>query len=197
MARSLRELLATRRDEDADLRRARYVRPEGGGQHLVELLTTNEQVLVGSLVGDWTFAPGALVVLGTYGGGRRRAILGLAPPGDQGASAFPRAEANEQLPERPRLLAAIPSAVLIGQPDQIVYLIGLGLSEDPVNTFRAVVGPVGAYGPDPYVTISEPQWVEDPAGLGLEVGAGMDVVEVSVTVEVTGPKGYEPEILAS
>ncbi|MEM9598458.1 MAG: hypothetical protein AAGD06_29600 [Acidobacteriota bacterium] len=89
MPRDLAELFEKKRHDYADLRPARYVRPEGAGLHRVALVPSGREVLVGTLVGNATFKPGAFVVVGTYAGRRQRMVVGLAPPGYRGASAFP------------------------------------------------------------------------------------------------------------
>ena len=191
MSRDLRDLLNRRRDEDADLRPARYVKPEGAGFHVVELIDTSERVIVGSLVGNRTYRPGTIVLLGTYQGGRLRAIIGLAPPGDQGASSFPEDAISSTGRELAKIISVIPSAVIAAQVDQLVYFVGTGLQEDPLDVIAAVVSAGGELTGDPYVTIHDLAWVSDPSGVGLAgLASNFAVIAGLVDAAAATPDGY-------
>jgi len=86
--RSLASLLDSRRQTEADIRPAIYVRPLDPRYHIVKNACNDQPYVVGSAVGRRTFTPGQVVFLGSHAGHPGEVIIGLPPPGFGGASAF-------------------------------------------------------------------------------------------------------------
>lgn len=85
-ARSLRDLLAGKRGQWADLSTAVYVGPHGLDGHRVEI--GGAELIVPSAAGAVTFRPGDAVLVGQLAGNNQRVIIGKPPAGFGGQSAF-------------------------------------------------------------------------------------------------------------
>lgn len=190
--RYLKEVLARREAEKADLRTFRAVRPRGRGRYVVKACHRDndfELILPQNNPGQ-TYEPGEIVLVGAVRGGRNREILGPPPSGAAGAAAFPPSEVDKDF-DFVRIQSASPETLESGSTGNQVFLIGRGFKESPLDTFEAVaLDEAEEVISDPYVTITAVAWVADPEAEGLEVQDDQTVVELTVDVSGLAPDGY-------
>lgn len=189
--KDLAEVLAKKRDQFGDITTARYLRPWGRAAHLILFPPDPSPKILGSAVGETTFQPGDLVLVGSIAGRRRRVVLGFPPPGMGGGGAFALGPTSEGGIDQPTLVAASPSPIPAGAVDFELFLIGTRFaSEEPFDIFAATIrDPVtGEESPDPYVTVhGTPEFIADPAAEGLIVLETQTVVRVLVDVDAAAP----------
>lgn len=123
---SLRRILDGRRFAEADVRFSKYVRPLSRGLHIVRNVCNGQEVVVSSAAGSRTFKPGAEVPLGSHTATPGEVILGLPPPGRQGASAFGFPSVLPGSAGGPHIISASPEIVTPGASGVAVVLTGTG-----------------------------------------------------------------------
>jgi hypothetical protein len=82
--RDVRVVLARNQQQTADNRWAVYVKPLGGGRHLVRNIDNARPYRVGSALGSITFKPGSMVMVSSNTGAPGEIIIGMPPPGRRG-----------------------------------------------------------------------------------------------------------------
>lgn len=87
-SRGLPALLDGRRNAEADIRPAIYLRPNGQGFHVVRNICNEQEYVVADGTGGGTFAPGSVVSVGSFTGNPGEFILGRPPAGFGGSSGF-------------------------------------------------------------------------------------------------------------
>jgi len=193
MGRTLKTVLDRRRRKHADVGQAEYIQPVGGGLHLVRYPGCTQTRTVSTTRGSTTFRPGSAVLVGSFSGDRQQSILGVPPPGLKGTAAFSLLDLTLS-DSQPNIIRTSPITVTVGFPNQLVYLIGMNLLEDPLDTFGAVVIDGQSWIADPDVTIHTPIWIADPSTIPLTVTPLQKVVSVLVDVAVTAAVGHFPII---
>jgi hypothetical protein len=166
--------LDRRKDEEADIIWARYVRPYGDrGLHVVQLLSNDQEIEVGAAAGDLTFQKGAIVALGNSSGDGHYFIISEPPAGRRGAGGFSINQPLDVIIESVGIDYADPATVTVGLSNQLVHLIGWGFKSSPVDQFTAKVYDEFAKG-----------WVADP-NVTIHGVAFISDEEVTVLVDVT------------
>lgn len=185
-----RDLFAKKRDQYGDIHLALYARPRGVGLHVVTLAGSRVEVIVGSVAGNITFAPGDKVLIGSLSGRRNPSILGFPPAGSRGGGGFALAEYADD-GTRPIILAAHPIEIPSGVTDFRVLLVGRGFNASPVDYFEAILWDEteSAVIADPLVTVHDPEYIPDPTTEGLELEDGERLVAVLVDVDPSRSTG--------
>jgi hypothetical protein len=189
--RNARDLFGKKRDGWADIGLARYKRPRGIGLHVVELQGSGVEIIIGSVAGNLTFAPGDQVHIGSLSGRRNPTILGFPPAGAKGGGAVPLSDYSPGEPSAPIIYAAHPLTVPAGSVDYRVILVGRSLMSAPVDYFEAILWDeaTDAIIPDPLVIVHDPEYIADPTLEGLDLEPGEDAVAVLVDVDSTRAVG--------
>ena len=183
--RDLKNVLRRHSARRADVSRQIFVHPVGKGLHLVRAPGCQLERVVGTSAGSTTFGPGSEVLVGSVQGSRQQSILGSPPPAFRGASAFGLRDTSTSI-SSPRILSFSPSEILIGVSDQLVYIIGTGLTEDPLDVFRTVAyDDDGIVIDDPLSDLHDITWIPDPAVIPLNVSDDHQVVSVLIDVSAS------------
>ena len=159
--RDTRTALDRRREREADITfDMLYVQPLGQrGLHLVHPIhgDDGETIIVGTAMGEMTFKPGSVVIVGSNSGKAGKVILGLPPPGRRGASQWGVFSPADGEVDAVGIISADPATVTAGESDVVVTLTGYGFRETPVDTFTAVVydEDTRTWTADPLVTIHD------------------------------------------
>lgn len=188
--KNARDLFGKTRDQFADIRGARYVRPRGIGLHVFKPFGSGVEIIGGAIAGNITFAPGDLVEIGSHSGRRNPTILGFPPAGSRGGGAVQLAEYTDDS-TRPIIIQAHPVEVPAGSVDFRVILVGRLLNSAPVDYFEAILWDeaTAAVIPDPLVTVHDPEHIPDPTVEGLDLEPGEDAVAVLVDVDAARAVG--------
>lgn len=162
-----RQLQAFRR-RVADITYARYVGPSGsGGLHRVRPVGSESTIIVGSSLHGTTFAPGAVVPLGSNTGRPGRFILGAPPPEHSGGSRAP-VEVGSETVAALGITAVAPDEAPRGTTTEVV-VAGYGFGATDI--WDAVVFDAGSatlHSSDPAVT-SVTATVDGPTQVTLDV----------------------------
>ena len=190
--RTARDLFQKKRGQYADHSTARYVRPRGIGLHVVELAGSGVEVIIGSVAGNLTFAPGDVVQIGSQSGRRNPFILGFPPAGSLGGGAVPLSDFSPGDHSRPVIIAAHPATVPAGSTDYRVVLVGVSFESAPLDVFEAVVtdDETATVIADPLVTVHDAEYVPDPTVEGLDLETWETAVAVLVDVSADAPVDY-------
>jgi len=177
--RRLQDVLERLRSEQADVRPAIYVKPDGDqGIHVIRYPCSTTEVKVGSALRGETFRPGSSVLLGSHAGEARLSILAAPPPGQRGSSAFPFVSTLKRA-QRPTLLGMVPSILAPGFSSSVTF-IGSDFLDDPVDVLTAVVydEALEEWVADPFVTVTNPiSWTDS------------ETVSATVSVSQSAPAG--------
>ena len=177
--------LRRRRESEADVRFARYIKPRGAGLHEVRAPGQVATQIVGSIARGVTFKPGAMVPVASNSAHPGEEILGRPGPGRGGQSGFPFGGQKESADDI-GIRALDPLEHLAGTVNNPVTIRGYGFSSSPLT----VLAPV-AYNPatqgfetDSLVTVHSLAFVDSETLTAL--------VDVSIDAEDEHPISIDP-----